>query len=125
MRCPRDPRCGGRDTTFYIHQCNVERAEVDIATSTIRDVRITSYQTVAENVGCWFESLGEALIEDDRLGRVNVARFNVWMPPTTDVHAGDRLKKGTEYFLVEEMRDYSEEGFHKVLMVRKMPFAQS
>ncbi len=123
MRCPRDPRCQSRDTSFFIHQCNVERASLDIPTATIRDIRLVQWTTIATDVSCWFESLGESTVENEQLGRVPVAMFNVWLPPDTDVHATDRLKKGTEYFIVDEVRDFSEEGFHKVAVVRRQPFA--
>lgn len=116
---------GWRDSHFMIHRCDVQRATIVVDVTNIRDRRISAYATVEANVPCWFEHHGASLVRDGELGRIGVDRYSVYFEGRVDVQINDRLLKGSTYYVVEDVQNYSEEHFHRTAIVRKQGYAQT
>jgi len=117
--------CGGiGDMSWLIDRCDIQRAVIIHDVTSIRDLKIQSYETIQSNVACWFEDAGSLIVENGQLGRVIISRFNVWFSSHATVLVGDRLLRNDGfYYRVEDMRDVSREGFGKQTVVTKMGFA--
>ena len=105
--------------------CNIERADVDIDTQTIRDRRVARYDTLSSSVKCFFEPAGVNYVFDDRLGQTPIKTFNVYFPGGVTVAEGDRLLRSGSYYLVRSVQDYSSQGFGIVCSVELKNFAMS
>lgn len=99
--------------------CDIERPDVDIDTTTIRDRRVTEYDVVASSQRCYFEAGAVGYNYDDRLGQIAVKTFTVFFQGRVDVQEGDRLLKSSTYYLVRSVQDYSSQGFGVVCIVEK------
>lgn len=108
---------------LMVHTCDIQRAEVAVNTSTIRDRRVAKYDTVASSVPCWFEPTGTSYNYGDALGQQAIKSFSVYFNGGTNVVEGDRLKKGSDYYLVKGVRDNSDQGFGVVCDVEKKQYA--
>jgi hypothetical protein len=97
--------------------CDIQRADVDVDISTIRDRRVAKYDTVSSSVKCFFEPGPVVYNFDNRLGQVPVKTFQVYFSGGVDVREGDRLLKSSLYYLVKSVQDYSSQGFGIICLV--------
>lgn len=114
-----------RSSNFFVHRCNVERPVFGTVSGTIQGKKITQWQTILSNAGCWFEHIGSSVVDDGLLGRVPVDRYTVWFAGNQDIQVNDRLKKGATYYIVEGVENFTDEGWHLKVEVRKENYAQS
>lgn len=112
---------------LLVHTCDIERADVDIDTSLIRDRRIAKWDVIAANARCWFDPTSTSYIFNDQLGQQPIKTFTVYFVGDTDVREGDRLKRtvngATVYSLVRQVQDYSDQGMHVVCQVEEKRYA--
>lgn len=107
--------------------CEIQRPNIVIDASNIRDRKISQWGTVKSSVPVYLEPAGTDLIPDERLGRTVVERFTAYFMGDEPVQANDRLLVGTTYYLVEGVQDYSSmrTGWHLTAFVRKQGKAQT
>lgn len=108
---------------LLIHTCDIQRADVDVNTSTIRDRRVAKYDTVKSSAPCWFEPQGTQYQFNDQLGQIVVKSFTVHFLGGENVVEGDRLKKDSTYYLVRSVDDNTAQGFHIRATVEQKNYA--
>jgi len=105
---------------MLVDTCDIQRPSVAIDKATIQDRRVPQYTTVGSSVQCWFEPSATEYKFNQQVGQVPVRRSTVYFAGQTDLKEGDRLKNLKEgtYWLVEDVMDYTSQGFHMYAMVR-------
>jgi hypothetical protein len=116
-----------RDAIRFLlkHICDIQRPDVQVNTSTIRDRRVAKYDDIATSVPCWFEPGGVSYNSSDQFGQVPIKNFAVHFRKGVDVKEGDRLLKGSIYYLVQQVVDNSDQGFHVTCQVVEKKYAMS
>jgi hypothetical protein len=106
--------------------CDIQRANIIVDVSNIRDRRISEWGTVKSSVPCYIEPSGADITPDGMMGRTVVERYSVYFQGDQPVRANDRLLVGTTYYMVEGVQDFSSmrTGWHVTALVRKMNYAQ-
>jgi hypothetical protein len=110
---------------FLVDSCDIQRADVRIDATTIKDRRVAKYDTVSAGVKCWFEPGSTSYDYGDLVGQQPVESFTVYFVGKTDVRAGDRLKnlKNLKYYIVKGIQDYSSQGMHITCQTTEMSYA--
>jgi hypothetical protein len=106
---------------MLVDLCDIQRSQVAIDKATIQDRRVAKYDTVLSGVSCWFEASTTEYKFNNQLGQFPVMRSTVYFNGGTDIKEGDRLKnlKDNSMWLVEDVMDYTSQGFHLYVMVRR------
>ena len=106
-----------------IHTCDIQRPDIQVDTGTTRDRRIAKYDDVSTSVPCWFEPTGTEYNFNEQLGQIAIKSFNIHFLSGQDIKAGDRLKKSTTYYLVQDVTDNTDQEFHIVAVVVQKEYA--
>lgn len=116
----------GRSRSFMDQTCSIQRPNIVIDVSNIRDRKITEWGTVKADVPCYIEPAGVDIVPDGAMGRTPVERYTVYFQGDQPVRNNDRLLVGTTYYTVEGVQDYSSfrTGWHVTALVRKLGYAQ-
>lgn len=110
---------------LLVDTVDIERADVDINTATIRDRRVAKYDVVAAGVATWLEPGSTNYVNNAQLGQRPTQTRTAYFVGNTNVREGDRLKdlKTGKYWLVKDVADYSNQGMHIVCQVIEMAYA--
>jgi hypothetical protein len=110
---------------YLVDSVDIERADVQINTSTIKDRRVAKYDVIASAVPTWLEPGATQYIYGDQLGQTPVRSSTAYFIGGTDVREGDRLKdlKTGKYHLVKDVADYTNQGMHVVCQVVEKAYA--
>lgn len=103
--------------SFLVDTCDIERADIDVDTLTIRDRRVAKWDAIATSQKCWFEPNGTSFLHDSLMGQTAVKNFTVYFLGGVSVREGDRLKKGSVYYQVQEVQDYTSQKLHVLARV--------
>jgi hypothetical protein len=117
----------GRSRHFMEQTADIQRPNIIIDASNIRDRRISEWGTVKSSVPCYVEPAGTDMVPNAQLGRTVVERFTVYFQGDEPVQNNDRLLISGTYYTVEGTQDFSDfrSGWHMYASVRKMGKAQS
>lgn len=114
---------------LLVDVCDIQRADVDVDATVIRDRRVAKYDDVLTSVACWFDPGSVNYVYNDQLGQVAIKSFTVYFAGQTDLREGDRLKRTVNsvvvYYLVEEVQDYTSQGMHMVARVKEKKYAMA
>lgn len=119
-------RSGMRARHFFIHRATIERSVVVVDATVVRDRKISNWVAIYKDVRCYKEHLSSETIRDDRLGGVMIDRYRIWFDQQgIGILPQDRIKIGSDYYLVEGIQRFTDEKNILVVDCRKMGYTQS
>lgn len=102
-----------------------KRVTVAVDVSSIRDRRVTTITTVKTGMPCFLEPTGTDVVADPALGRVEVARFELWVQGNEDLRAHDYVVVDGTSYLVEGVVRHHAWGWHLRASCIQMNLPQS